>query len=443
MQDLLAWSHRHSPRTLRIRSAPRLLSHSRSTQQRSEASGGDFGGIFRKQLSTSDEDSEPTNPIRTAPDRSTNQQVASQPASVSGVTPEKGQQSTTQPASANDAEGAPQTLTLPKDVTEPKTTSQERPSAGNNGTATTTKGTRKVPFRSETESGEARPVTPDAALGDQQIAAVFSHADGADAKASDDKPPAIEEIRQCNDLDGTSSPGSTNQVTGDLAMALRIGSASSDGTQMQGQGSAMQGTSTQGTPGLHSQAQIASTVELQQRHEPDGPPPSGAITVAQPGASGETEKAGHTEEGQSTRASDFEAEFNKFRNEPVRGAHVQIAGAENQRVDIRLQERGGALSVTVRSNDSTLATTLQDHAPELSARLSLEHLRTELWTPNSSKSPQERAGSGNGGRNPEYEGSGERQQGQKNRQNQEPDWIREFENRPAAFQKRIDYSWHQ
>jgi hypothetical protein len=87
---------------------------------------------------------------------------------------------------------------------------------------------------------------------------------------------------------------------------------------------------------------------------------------------------------------------------------------------------------------------LQEHAPELNARLSAEHFRTELWTPSLNRSSQERSSSGHGGQNPEHSDAGESpDQGQKRKQNQEPEWIAEFESHPAAFQKRIDYTWHQ
>jgi hypothetical protein len=419
---------------------PSIPSHNRSTQQRSESSEGDFSEAFRESFSTSDGGSEPTNVVRTPPHRSTNEQVASQPAAISGATPEKVQTATAQPALTH-AETA-KTLTLPKIPAEVKTPSQVKVSTGKNGSSTETKQTRNVPSRNETESGDPQSHAADVAVSTQQIAAVLPERDYADPRTNDERP-AAGEIQKSNNLDGMDARGSICPATGDLAIAMRISSANSTSTQTQQEGGSVQETAGQSVADLHNQGQTTATLQSQERHEPDAPQASGAITAAPAGASSQTEKIVLAEEGKPAHGSDFQAEFNRFRNEPVRGAHVQIAGAENQRVDIRLQERGGALSVTVRSNDSTLATTLQDHAPELRARLSAEHFGTELWTPNSSKSPQEHAGNGNGGRNQEYSSAGERQQGQKRRQNQEPEWIREFEKHPAAFQKRIDYSWHQ
>jgi hypothetical protein len=68
-------------------------------------------------------------------------------------------------------------------------------------------------------------------------------------------------------------------------------------------------------------------------------------------------------------------------NEPVRNVRMQLSGEGNQRVDVRLVERGGALSVSVRSTDETLTRSLQDNLPELNSRLATQHLQTEIWVP--------------------------------------------------------------
>jgi len=68
-------------------------------------------------------------------------------------------------------------------------------------------------------------------------------------------------------------------------------------------------------------------------------------------------------------------------SEPVRAVRVQLATEGNQRVDLTLVERAGTLSVGVRSADSNLTRALQEHLPDLSARLAGERYQTELWTP--------------------------------------------------------------
>jgi hypothetical protein len=66
---------------------------------------------------------------------------------------------------------------------------------------------------------------------------------------------------------------------------------------------------------------------------------------------------------------------------PVRAVRVELASDGNQRVALVLVERGGALSVSVRSADSHLARSLQEHLPDLSTRLGEQRYQTEIWTP--------------------------------------------------------------
>ncbi len=166
-----------------------------------------------------------------------------------------------------------------------------------------------------------------------------------------------------------------------------------------------------------------------------------------PAGSSASDKSAPTEESGKSQPASFEAELNKALAEPVRAAHVQIAGSDNQRIDIRMLERGGALSVTVRSADSGLTKALQDHVPELTGRLSMENFRTELWTPGQAKNESGRESSGG---NPQSQGDGNsgqrnpsQQQKQNGNQSQAPEWLENFEKNSTAFQKRIEYSWHQ
>jgi hypothetical protein len=131
-------------------------------------------------------------------------------------------------------------------------------------------------------------------------------------------------------------------------------------------------------------------------------------------------------------------------NAPVRGVHVQIAGADDQRVDLRLLEHAGSLSVSVRSSDSGVTRNLQDSLPELNSRLAEQHYQTEIWTPAStfhsssngnSDSGQGGTGAGNknggsfGNGNPngnpgsQNGGSGQQPSGQQSKQ---PDWLQEL-----------------
>ncbi len=159
-------------------------------------------------------------------------------------------------------------------------------------------------------------------------------------------------------------------------------------------------------------------------------------------ASSATQPVSHTESAApASTPSDFEAELNKFRAaEPVRGAQVQISGADSQRVDIRLVERAGTLSVTVRSSDTTLARSLEQHAPELNTTLHLEHFRTEMWTPSANRGSFQ-SQSGNQPGSSYSSNSGNNSQQQNRKQQQQPEWIDEMESHSATLQKRIEYTW--
>jgi hypothetical protein len=250
-----------------------------------------------------------------------------------------------------------------------------------------------------------------------------------------------------DETDPTAGPQQSsppNSITGDLAVAMKITQANSD-PESQCQADNSTSAASQLTGNLHNPAQANAAPEASAKHDPGTSQTLTTAPVSQSQTSIENAKSGKTEESPAAQPADFESEFNRARAEPVRGAHVQITSADNQRVDIRLQERGGTLSVSVRSGDANLTRTLQEHAPELTSRLSTEHYRTELWTPNSSRNSSEQGNTGSGSPNQNRENSNQRDsnQRQNNKQNQNPEWIEEFENHPTAFQKRIEYTWLQ
>ncbi len=155
--------------------------------------------------------------------------------------------------------------------------------------------------------------------------------------------------------------------------------------------------------------------------------------------------AASNKETAAAAGSEFEAELSRVPSEPVKSAHVQISGENNASVDIRMVERAGSLSVSIRSTDSTLVKTLSDHTAELSSHLSLDHYKTEMWTPNSGRnSSGDRQGSSFSGGQGGQGGSGNQQgKRQNSQQNQDPEWVQEFENLPGTFQKRINTTWPQ
>jgi hypothetical protein len=68
---------------------------------------------------------------------------------------------------------------------------------------------------------------------------------------------------------------------------------------------------------------------------------------------------------------------------PARDMQFAVGGGD-QRVEVRVAERGGELHVAVRTPDQRLAGSLRDDLPSLTARLETAGLRTETWHPGSS-----------------------------------------------------------
>ena len=142
-------------------------------------------------------------------------------------------------------------------------------------------------------------------------------------------------------------------------------------------------------------------------------------------------------------------------NAPLRAVRVQLAAADNQRVDLTLVERAGALSVSVRSADSNLARSLQEHLPDLSARLSEQRYQTETFTPRV-ELPSASAGSAgsseSGRRNFESGGqkhggqngnSNPQQQQQGGREDAAPAWFEELAAMGRTPHIRSEYLWVQ
>ena len=130
--------------------------------------------------------------------------------------------------------------------------------------------------------------------------------------------------------------------------------------------------------------------------------------------------------------------------EAVKNMRLQIEGENNQRIDVRLTDQGGALKVSVRSADPNLTQALQDHMPDLTNRLQQQHFRTEVWMPRSSESSD--SGSSNARQfHSQGDTSGQDQSGrrQNGRQNNQPDWLEENLPSQAGTQGRTDHIWAQ
>jgi hypothetical protein len=124
--------------------------------------------------------------------------------------------------------------------------------------------------------------------------------------------------------------------------------------------------------------------------------------------------------------------------QPVRTLQLQLGGTGDQRVDLRLVEHAGGLSVSVRASDSNLTRGLQDNLPELSSRLAAEHYQTQAWLPAAGQTsagghsagsfeqaPDQRGGrQSSQGDSPSSGGQGNPQQGRQ--QDQTPAWWRQM-----------------
>jgi hypothetical protein len=130
---------------------------------------------------------------------------------------------------------------------------------------------------------------------------------------------------------------------------------------------------------------------------------------------------------------------------------VQINGQDNQRVDLRLVERAGTLSMSVRSLDGTLNRNLQDHLPELMTKLADQPGQAEWWTPKT-QAAEGGNGSGTGGGNKEDSSGSQGQQSQNGqdagkqqggRQSDQPKWVEELAALGNSNTTKKETIWHQ
>jgi len=119
----------------------------------------------------------------------------------------------------------------------------------------------------------------------------------------------------------------------------------------------------------------------------------------------------------------------------VRDVRMQLTGSENQRVDVRVLDRGGELRVSVRADDPSLVRSLQDNMADLSTRLDQAHFRPEIWAPRTEAVSRSDSSStngrtlSNGNESSGRDGQGRQQNG---RQNQQPAWMDDFEETTAG-----------
>jgi hypothetical protein len=128
----------------------------------------------------------------------------------------------------------------------------------------------------------------------------------------------------------------------------------------------------------------------------------------------------------------------------VRDVQLQVVGSDNQRVDVRVMDRGGELRVSVRADDPSLVRSLQDNVADLSTRLDQAHFQSEVWTPRTQAIGQTDSANtngrtfSNGGETFGRDGQGQQQNG---RQQQQPSWVDDFEESPAGRNSGSTQQW--
>jgi hypothetical protein len=288
--------------------------------------------------------------------------------------------------------------------------------------------------RTDSQTPQSVNVAPDA----NAALAVAASTSGPSLTAQGTDQQATEDTRDA----GPANP--TVAASLNLAFAVRVAPATgSEVTTQPPKESSTNGTAdtsepvTRSVPSVVGGAQVVSA--LQQR-EPgssskDTDEYSGGGEQQPPVSLPQSHSAAHP--SAAPARADFDSEL-KQASGSGGGAHIQLVGSGNQRVDIRLLERGGGLAVSVRSSDTVLTRTLQDHIPELTARLESEHLRSEAWTPsagNSSGARDAKSGGSFSGQGDSFTGGG----GQRRQhEGDKPKWVQELEDTSCASRVRND-----
>ena len=117
--------------------------------------------------------------------------------------------------------------------------------------------------------------------------------------------------------------------------------------------------------------------------------------------------------------------------EPARNFSLRITGADHERVDIRLMDRGGDIRVAVRTPDADLTRNLRSGVSELAGRLEQSGYHTEIWRPaEAGFSPADhgREGGDKSGAFGARGGNPQRpqDQNQEREQRQQPRWVEEM-----------------
>jgi len=146
----------------------------------------------------------------------------------------------------------------------------------------------------------------------------------------------------------------------------------------------------------------------------------------------------------SVRSADIDQTPAHPANNTIRDIRMQVIGSDDQRVDVRVMDRGGELRVSVRADDPSLVRSLQDNVADLSTRLDQAHFQSEVWTPRTQAISQTDSASTNGrtfSNGGETSGGGGQGQQQNGRQHQQPSWMDDFDEAPAGRNSGGTFQW--
>jgi hypothetical protein len=124
----------------------------------------------------------------------------------------------------------------------------------------------------------------------------------------------------------------------------------------------------------------------------------------------------------------------------ARDIRLEMTGGD-QRVEVKLTERGGEVRVAVRTPDEHLADRLRDNLPSLSSRLAENGIRTETWHPAAAdggrhvnEAPRSQSAEGSGSQSRHNQG------GQQERESR-PRTPQKSEESDSSKEKERDFAW--
>jgi hypothetical protein len=148
-------------------------------------------------------------------------------------------------------------------------------------------------------------------------------------------------------------------------------------------------------------------------------------------------------------AISFDTEDQLNTTRPMKEISLQISTEGEQKVDVRLVERGGEVLVSVRTQNTALAHEMRQELGSLTGKLAQSGYATEQFTPPAASSsnpsdqrdaPQNQDSSRGQGQDQHNGGSGQQQQPRDER-GKRPAWLDEVKNSLAQHQTNRSTAW--